>query len=121
MVTDHETSCSSRALGPAQKGVVGMKDVVRKFLWLCETVVDPCAGTSTPADACMFLSRHHWFLRCEIDNFCFIEPVLGAVELFAVQVLNEKWDIVGETDVQAAANVLVSAIDSIGARRKKLF
>lgn len=57
---------------------------------------------------------------CEIYTLCFKESSLGAVEVFARQMLNEESDIICQADAQGAAKVLVSAINVIGARQKRL-
>lgn len=49
-------------------------------------------------------------------TICFNKSFPEAVETFERQILNEQLDIVGEVSLQAAANVLMSPIDVIGAK-----
>lgn len=43
------------------------------------------------------------------------------MDVFTQQIHNDPWDIVSKADLQAAANVVVSAIDGIGAKQKNVF
>lgn len=67
----------------------------------------------------LFMQSH--FVGCYTNCIGFKESLLGVVEVFAGQSLNEKSYTCGEANVKAAAKGLVSFLDGIGARRKKLF
>lgn len=75
----------------------------------------PCAGISPRVKICILQRRHHWFSRYETDTVRFKESLLEVVTVFARQVSNDELDILGKTDLQAAANFLMSAIDWTGA------
>lgn len=68
----------------------------------------------------MLLRRYRRAVACETDTICFKESLLGVLGVFARQILDERLDIVGKTDMQAAAKVLLFAIDSIGSRWKNM-
>lgn len=68
----------------------------------------------------MWLLRHRRILGCNIDTVCFKESLYGVLQVFARQIINKDSDIFGKADGPTATKILVSAIDSISARRKKL-
>lgn len=68
VVTDDVNSDRSSAQRVEQKGVVCMKGIDGKFTLHEQTVVDPCADTSTRAEDCILVTRYRLSLSCKIDT-----------------------------------------------------
>lgn len=59
-------------------------------------------------------SKHLRLIGSKIDPVWFKESFLGVLQVFTKQILNDKSNIVGETDVRDAEKILVSCIDEMG-------
>lgn len=69
----------------------------------------------------MLLSRRRSCFGSETEAVRFKESPLRGLHVFGRQIFNKASDIVGKADVQASANVSVSAIVFIDVRREELF
>lgn len=96
------------------------RELLDSSRWPGETVADPCLHTSANWNTCMFPSSHFRYAGSKSETLCYKESPLRVVQVFSRQILIDKSDIVGRVDVQAEAMDLVSALDSIGVRGKKL-
>ena len=54
-------------LGPEQKSVQWMMDIIQKFTHGGDLFVDPFAGTFSVAMACMILSKNRSFVGADLD------------------------------------------------------
>lgn len=98
-----------------------MNSVVQKFGSSKQTVIDLCTCTKVTAKICIFLSSHCCFARCYIDSVCFKKAVLRGLNVFTRQIHIQTIDIVPDADLQGLIKILESAVDSIGARWKRIF
>lgn len=87
MVNDDGTSGRGLALCSEQRGVVWMKDVIRKVLSPGQTVLDNSAVTFVTGMPCMLLPRPLRFVGCEIYTICFKESFLRAVGVFVREII----------------------------------
>lgn len=120
VVSDDGTSGLCRAIRHEQKVALWEKGLIRKCRSPRPTMDDHCAGIFVKAKVSMLLRRDLYFLRCVVESIYSKESLLGVGEIFAKPFVGYDSDMVGEANMQVVANVLVSSIDGIGARPKKV-
>jgi DNA modification methylase len=106
-------------LRPEQKPLALMQTLVSKYSPPNGLVFDPFAGTLSTAKACLLLPEHRRCVCGDLDPKCAQIGMVQLVEVFAKQVLNEKSDIDGSADVQAAASTFLHGLQSLRARKFK--
>lgn len=92
--TNYWTFGRSRALRRKEKGFVWSKDVTEKFTSLGKADLDTFTNVFDVVKACMLLPKHSRFVGREINTVCFKESILGVVNMFVRQVLNEESSVV---------------------------
>lgn len=112
---DWRCSCGC-ALYPEQNGVVWMKGVTRQFMLPGQTVLEPSTETLPTVEAGVLPPRYHPSVGCEVGTGCINEKLLGVMEMFVGEILNEESDIVSVASEHAAEKVMMSVIDSFGAQ-----
>lgn len=80
-----------------------MKKVIRKFTPPERPVAGSWSDTLAIEKACMLLLKDHSSGGRENEIVCFKNSLLGAVDVFARQILNKELEIVGVPNVQSVA------------------
>lgn len=119
VITDDGALGSGTAQGCGKIVIVDVKDAIRMVSLGEQTVFYPYADTFANTKASMLVQSHRRLVRCKIDKVCFMEGLVGDLEVFASQVSNAQLEIVAEEDVKATEKVLLSASDGIGAKPKR--
>lgn len=81
-------------------------------------VVNPCAGTSTTAKACLLLPEHCRFMGCGIDADCVARVEDGLFETYAQVLLISESDLTAPDNVMQAAQTFVLAMDAIHGKER---
>lgn len=97
-----------------------MADLVAKFSKRVKLVVDRCVRTFSAGKSCMVFSIHQWLFGCEIDALCFEASLPSVVETFALQVLIKDSYINGSAEVFAQALTILSVLDRIQGKEKRM-
>lgn len=95
--------------------MVWIKDVIHEFSRPGQIVVDLCASKVSTRNVGILLQSHRRFVGGKVDTPRFKESVHSVVEVFAWLLFNNRFNIAGKPDVQAAG--LASGSDAGWYRR----
>lgn len=111
----------NRAVLLKRKSIIWVYELVSKFWKPRKLIVDPCAEMFATANDCMMLPNNCSFIGCTIDKVRFQTSMSSVVETLARQVLNDKSNITGSENIEAAALLYGDAMAMFATRRDWLF